>query len=277
MRAGITWAQLRRELAFRLQDLMDPVEATAEASRWLGEGFGLDRARLATRGTHPVPSEDLRRVEGWLNRRLAGEPWPMVLGWTAFRGRRFAVRAGVLVPQLESEAVVTAALELGRELGIRRCVDVGAGAGNIGLSLALETGWELTLTEIDPAALGLVEENAARLGARVRTLLGDLLDPVPDPLELVVANMPFVPESRAWDLQREFRFEPAHTMLSPGGIGLAARLLDQAFGRGARACIVEIGAGQGEALRCSVLESGWPRVAVDRDAHGQDRLIQAWR
>lgn len=256
---------------------MDPVEATAEASRWLGEGFGLDRARLATCGTHPVPSEDLRRVEGWLNRRLAGEPWPMILGWTAFRGRRFAVRTGVLVPQLESEAVVTAALEMGRELGIRRCVDVGAGAGNIGLSLALETDWELTLTEIDPAALGLVEENAARLGARVRTLRGDLLDPVPDPLELVVANMPFVPEGQAEALAGAFRFEPAHTMLSPGGTGLAERLLDQGLERKARACIIEIGAGQGERLRAAARVGGWPKVEIRRDAGLHDRLILAWR
>lgn len=269
--------QLRQQLVRRLGELLDPAEASSEATRWLDEGLGRDRAWMATRGREPVSPADLQQVETWLKRRLKGEPWPMILGWTTFRGRRFVVRPGVLVPQPESEAVVTAALDLGRSLGVRRCVDVGAGAGNIGLSLALESGWALCLSEIDPRAVALIHENAATLGALVQVLQGDLLDPVPDPLDLVVANLPFVPECRAEDLQREFCFEPAHTMLSPGGTGLAARLLGQAFERGARACLVEIGAGQGETLRRSALDWGWPRIELVRDARGQDRLIQAWR
>lgn len=198
----------------------------------------------------------------------------MILGWTWFGGRRFLVRSGVLVPQAESEAVVGLAKELGTLLGISRCVDVGAGAGNIGLTLALETTWELTLTEIDPQALDLARANGADLGVAANYALGDLLEPVPDPIELVVANMPFVDDRAASDLTEAFAFEPSIAMVAPdGGIGLSTALLQQARARGARACVIEIGAGQGRRLVDRAQDQGWKRVEVLQDARGQDRAI----
>jgi release factor glutamine methyltransferase len=223
-----------------------------------------------------VPDGTQRTVETWLKRRLKGEPWPMILGWTTFWGRRFKVSRGVLIPQKESETAVRIALEVGRALGIHRCVDVGTGAGNIGLTLALETDWELTLTEVDPAALAAAKANGKALGARATYLLGDLLKPVPGPLELVVANMPFVDETLAPGLEIEFSFEPAVAMLAAdGGIGLSKALLDEALERRARACIVEIGAGQGRRLRQRALDHGWSEVSVVQDARRQDRAIVA--
>ncbi len=200
----------------------------------------------------------------------------MILGWTLFRGRRFKVAKGVLVPQAESETAVRITVEVGQSLGVRRCVDVGTGAGNIGLSLALETDWDLTLTEIDEAALSLAKANGKALGAKAKYVAGDLLKPVPDPLELVVANMPFVDESLAPGLELDHSFEPAMAMLAAdGGIGLSTALLEQARKRKAWACVVEIGAGQGRRLRSRAFDQGWPKVSVIQDAKGQDRVIVA--
>jgi release factor glutamine methyltransferase len=272
----VTYHLLRLRILGDLREFLDPVEAQQEVRRWFQDGLGLEGPWLAQHGTDPVPAAIERKVDGWLKRRRAGEPWPMILGWTTFHGRRFKVAKGVLVPQVESETAVRAALELGRELGVRRCVDVGAGAGNIGLTLALETNWELTLTEIDPAALRLAKANGKALGARARYGLGDLLKPVPDPLELVVANMPFVDEFFAPVLEAEFSFEPAVAMLAhDGGIGLSTALLEQALRRKTWACVIEIGAGQGSRLRQRARDQGWSRVSVLQDARGHDRVIVA--
>lgn len=269
-----TWHLVRARLARELETLHGLALASTEASRWLAQGLGKDRAWLAQHGGETVPPGDLRRIQGWLRRARRGEPWPQILGWAPFFGRRFRTRRGVLVPQPESEAVVRAALDLGGDLGIHRCADVGCGAGNIGLTLALETDWEVTLTELDPAALRLARLNGRALRARARYGLGDLLVPVPGSLELVVANMPFVDARLAPEMASDFPFEPAHTMLAPdGGMGLAAALLDQAWARGARACIVEVGAGQGRPLVQRARDLGWPRVENRPDGRGQDRLI----
>ena len=268
---------LRQRLLKGLGTLLDPVEAQREARRWFADGLGIDPAWMVQHGADPVPPEKVRLVEGWLVRRLRGEPWPLILGWTPFCGRPFRVARGALIPQTESETTVRTALEVGRSLEVGRCVDVGTGAGNIGLTIALETGWDVTLTEIDPAALAVAEANGRTLGARARCVVGNLLEPVPDPVELVVSNMPFVDEALAGRLEAEFRYEPAVAMLAPdGGIGLSTALLAQARRRNARACVVEIGAGQGTELRSRALDQGWSRVSVVQDARGQDRVIAAW-
>ncbi len=271
-----TYHLLRQDILRELRDLLDPVEAQQEVRHWLQDGLGLDGTWMAQHGGDPVPAAVEHKVDAWLKRRRSGEPWPMILGWAPFYGRRFKVARGVLVPQVESETAVRVALEVGRELGVRRCVDVGTGAGNIGLTLALETDWELTLTEVDPAALRLAKANGKALGAKARYALGDLLEPVPAPLELVVANMPFVDELRAPALEAELAFEPAVAMLAPdGGIGLSTALLEQARRRQAWACIVEIGAGQGNRLRQRALDQGWTTVTILQDARGHDRVIVA--
>jgi release factor glutamine methyltransferase len=271
-----TYHLLRQDILHELRDLLDPVEAQQEVRHWLQDGLGLDGTWMAQHGGDPVPLALEHKVDAWLKRRRSGEPWPMILGWAPFFGRRFKVGRGVLVPQLESETAVRVALEVGRELGVRRCADVGAGAGNIGLTLALETDWELTLTEIDPVALRLAKANGRALAAQARYVLGDLLAPVPDPLELVVANMPFVDELRAPALEAELAFEPAVAMLAPdGGIGLSTALLEHARHRRSWACIVEIGAGQGDRLRQRALDQGWPQVSILQDARGHDRVIVA--
>lgn len=273
-----TFHLLRQRLLRDLRALLDPIEAQQEIRRWFEDGLGRDGAWMARHGSEPVPAEVAKQVEAWLARRRTGEPWALILGWTWFFGRRFQVASRALIPQQESETAVRVALELGRELGVRRCVDVGAGAGNIGLTLALETGWHLTLTEIDAAALDVAKANGAALGAEATFVVGDLLEPVSDPLELVVSNMPFVDEALAPRLRREFAFEPAIAMLAPeGGIGLSTRLLAQARQRKAIACVVEIGAGQGSRLRERALELGWTSVRVTQDAQGQDRVIAAWQ
>jgi release factor glutamine methyltransferase len=272
----VTYHLLRQRILRELRSVLDPLEAQREVRRWFEDGLGIDSVWLARQGTEQVPATTERKVDTWLRRRLQGEPWALILGWTPFFGRSFRVGRGALIPQTESETTVRVALEVGRALGVRRCVDVGAGVGNIGLTLALETDWELTLTELDPAALRLTRSNARALGLSVRCLEGDLLQPVPDPIELVVANMPFVDEAEAAALEADFNFEPAMAMLAPDrGMGLSHALLGEALARGARACVVEIGAGQGRELRPRALCQGWGQVSVVQDARGQDRVIVA--
>ena len=211
----MTYHLLRQRILRELRAILDPIEAQQEARRWFQDGLGIDAAWLGQRGTDPVPEGTERRVEAWLKRRRQGEPWALILGWTTFCGRPFRVAKGALIPHLESETTVRVALETGHALRVRRCVEVGAGVGSIGLTLALETSWELLLTEVDPAVLKLAKANARALGAKVRQMAGELLQRVPDPLELVVANLPCVDESQAVSLEADFNFEPAMALLAP--------------------------------------------------------------
>ena len=65
---------------------------------------------------------------------------------------------------------------------------------------------------------------------RDRTLgIGDLLDAIPEPVDLIVANLPYVPSDRISSLQPEVQQEPVVALDGgPDGLDLIRRLLTQA-------------------------------------------------
>ncbi|MDP1830903.1 MAG: peptide chain release factor N(5)-glutamine methyltransferase [Geothrix sp.] len=271
-----TYHQLRLDLATALAVFLDPEEAHAESLRWFEEGLDLSRSWMVAHGSEMVPAMVRRRVSAWVRRRRTGEPWAYILGWSLFRGHRFKVTRDTLIPRPETELLLEAALDVGRRLKVDRCVDVGTGSGILAISLALETDWRVTATDLSPGALAVARENAASLGAEATFVEGSLLDPVPEPLGLVVANLPYVDPADRPGLQRELAFEPASALFAADrGLALTEALLAQARARRAPACLLEIGAGQGGELCRRALGIGWGKAMVHQDFAGHDRLLVA--
>ncbi|BDU73354.1 peptide chain release factor N(5)-glutamine methyltransferase [Mesoterricola silvestris] len=272
----LTYAQFAGDLASALSGFLDRAEARAESRRWLQEGLDLSPSWLLAHGDDPVPDGDRARVAQWLERRRQGEPWSYILGWCAFRGRRFSVTRDTLIPRPETELVLEAALEVGRRLGVLHACDVGTGSGILAVCMALETDWEIQASDISPGALKAARANAAALGAKVAFRRGHLLAPLKEPLGLVVSNPPYVDPADAPGLQRELAFEPATALFAPDrGLALSAEILREARRRAAPGCVLEIGAGQGEELKARALASGWKRAVVHQDLAGHDRCLMA--
>jgi len=271
-----TYIQLRLDLAASLAGFLEPEEAQAESVRWFEEGLGLSRSWVSAHGTDLAPVVVRRKVSAWLRRRRTGEPWAYILGWSLFRDRRFKVTADTLIPRPETELLVEAALDVGRRLRVDRCVDIGTGSGIIAVSLALETDWKLAASDLSPKALAIARENAELLGAMVQFHGGSLLEPVPDPIGLVVANLPYVDPGDQPTLQRELAFEPPSALFAPDrGLALSTALLAQARERQAPACLLEIGAGQGGELCRRAMGAGWHKALIHQDFAGHDRLLVA--
>jgi release factor glutamine methyltransferase len=272
-----SFARLGRDLAGALGRFLDPREARAEAWRWLEEGLGHSRSWLAAHGDEEVPGEEQAQVEAWLARRAQGEPWSYILGWAPFRGLRFQVTRDTLVPRPETELVLEAALDVGRRLNVLRACDIGTGSGILAVTMALETPWEVSATDISPGALEVARRNAQALGARVGFHQGSLLEALPaGPLGLVVSNPPYVDPADEPALQRELAFEPPSALFAPDrGPALSTELLRQARRRAAPSCILDIGSGQGAELEKRGLDAGWGRVKVHQDLAGLDRVLMA--
>jgi HemK-like putative methylase len=150
-----------------------------------------------------------------------------------FAGARLLSAPGrVMVPRPASERLVAqAAARLGGRLA--RVADVGTGSGAIAVALALRIpGAHVWASDINPFAVALTRVNAARQGVagRVHPVVGDLLEPVSGPLDLVVANLPYLPDRLAGDpAYAEYRLEPDAAMFAPGdGLDPYRRLLEQA-------------------------------------------------
>ena len=146
---------------------------------------------------------------------------------TTFHGLEFLTAPGrVFTPRATTEALVDAALA---RIGDReaRVADVGTGAGVIGVSIAVAApDVEVYATDINPQAVALARENAARHGVadRVHVFEGDLLAPVPEPVDFVVANLPYLPAS---EHRPEYDDEPRDAVYAPGdGLGPLQRLVD---------------------------------------------------
>lgn len=271
-----TYTQLRLDLGAALAGFLPPREANAEAIRWLDEGLGKDRVWMAAHGEELVPHEVRRQVSTWVRQRKKGLPWAYILGWTLFRGRRFAVDRNTLIPRPETELLLEAALDVGQRLQVARVCDIGTGSGILAITLALETGWEVAASDIDAGALAVARKNADTLQATVTFVEGDLLAPIPDPLGLVVSNPPYVDPADTPTLQRELAFEPRWALFAEDrGLALSTELLRQARARRAPAVLLEIGSGQGLELIDRGRRMGWPRLTCSKDYAGHDRVLIA--
>jgi release factor glutamine methyltransferase len=152
-------------------------------------------------------------------------------GQSSFSGIRLLTAPGrVMTPRQATEHLVERAVDrLGSAPG--RVADVGSGSGAIAVAIALRApNAEVWATDRSEAAVEVTRANVARygLGQRVHVVKGDLLEPVPGLLDLIVANLPYLPESlRLESAYADLRAEPAAAVFASGdGLGPYRRLLE---------------------------------------------------
>jgi release factor glutamine methyltransferase len=145
---------------------------------------------------------------------------------TSFRGLPLLTAPGqVMTPRPATEQLVAiAAARIGGRPA--RVADVGTGSGAIAVSLAdVATRAEIWASDVSAAAVLLARANAHRCGVadRVHAVRGDLLEPLPGELDLIVANLPYLPRG---DIRPELAGEPEQAVYADGdGLGLYRRLL----------------------------------------------------
>ena len=108
----------------------------------------------------------------------------------------------------------------------------GTGSGAVSINLAIHLPMaRIYATELYPEALKVAEYNIGRhnVADRVTLLQGDLLDPVDEQVDVIVANLPYVPTDVIPSLQPEIQWEPRESLDGgPDGMDIIRRLLHQA-------------------------------------------------
>ncbi|MBI4336729.1 MAG: peptide chain release factor N(5)-glutamine methyltransferase [Chloroflexi bacterium] len=212
-------------------------EAGLEGEVLLRHALGLDRAELYANLGRAITAAQWARLRRLVRRRSSREPLAYILGRWEFYGLEFRVTPAVLVPRPETELLAEEALRWASRrfspatpLAI---ADVGTGSACIAVALAAGLPQAaIYATDTSPQALRVAWGNVQRHGltGRVRCLMGDLLMPVPRPVDLIVANLPYVPEGEVPQLQPEIaQHEPCAALSGgPDGMVLLRRLLAQA-------------------------------------------------
>ena len=262
---------------------LEPDQAGIDAEVLARNTLGWDRATYLAEGRVAAPADFLRRYERVLERRERREPVSLITGHREFWGLDFEVTPDVLTPRSETEILVEEAVSCLRGHGLNRAqvVDVGTGSGCLAVSVALEVpDCHVTAVDVSIEALRVARRNAARHGVanRMRWICAPLLEGLAEARDptVIVANLPYVPESEMESLPPEVReYEPPGALTGGlDGLDAIRALVDQTdryLGHGGW-LVLECGSGQSESV-CRHVSSVNGRAARDFH-HGRLEVVK---
>lgn len=155
-------------------------------------------------------------------------PIAYIVGHKEFYGRLFRVTPATLIPRPESEAIITITKEIAAKAnGPLTIIDVGTGSGCLGITAKLEVPTSTVyLADISHFALKVAESNAKQLHADVEIVRSDLLAGFTRPVDVIIANLPYV--GRSWERSPETNYEPALALFADNnGLALIEKLIPQ--------------------------------------------------
>lgn len=258
--------------------------AQLDAQVLLAYVLEVDRSWLFANHDYKLTAAETEAYTDLIARRAEHEPVAYLIGRKEFYGLEFIVDSRVLIPRPETELLVDAVLRWldVRESPASQIADVGTGSGAIALSIANNyPDASIYALDISQDALNVAGRNVKRLDKRnqVTLLEGDLLAPLPQKVDIIAANLPYISRDIYNDLVPDVReYEPS-VALQGGTEGLdpISHLLQQAPhninpGGG---IFLEIAHDQGAQCLALCEEHLPDHVTVDvrKDYSDRDRLI----
>jgi len=255
-------------------------DASLEGELLLRQALNINRIQLYQSFHSELSPEQQLRLQTLTERRLKGEPSAYINGRREFYGLDFYVNCNTLIPRPETEMLVDKLINLAQDFEQPIIADIGTGCGAIAVSLAKHLPQAVIYaTDISPAALDIARRNAEGHGVadNIRIIEGDLLTPLPEPVDFIAANLPYV---RQDDIDVK-GYEPM-LALDGGEDGLAVirRLCNQLNGK---LCpggwlLLEIGQGQSGAVT-DLLNNLFPEAEIEitPDLSGIDRIVTMHR
>jgi len=260
-----------------------------DAQVLLASVLDTERIALLTYPERSLSEAQAQQFQRLIERRARREPVAYLTGHKEFYGLDLLVDRRVLIPRPETELLVDAALQVIRaRLDARQTplvADIGTGSGAIPIALAVAEPRLPYLYAVDLShdALEVARLNCQRhhVAGRVRLLHGDLLAPLPEAVDIVTANLPYVAVEEAALLAPDvIAYEPHLALFSgPRGLDLLNRFFTetrQSSKLQAHAVLLlEIGYDQREPL-AAIIQTLWPRagITVEKDYAGWDRLLK---
>jgi release factor glutamine methyltransferase len=252
--------------------------------------------------------DDLRKM---VTRRGQREPLQQILGSTCFCGLEITVNANVLVPRPETELLAEAGWKfLIADCGLRiadlntsacelretppgesattnlTALDFGTGSGCLAIALAVKCpNAQVVALDVSKEALKVARENAVRnkVDSRIRFIEGNGFDALArgELFDLIVSNPPYIPTEEIASLEPEVRDHDPRMALDGGADGLDfyRRLALEAanFLKPGGRILLELGAGQSDAVKNLFLDQKWVVEAIQSDYNGHPRVLIAHR
>jgi len=250
-------------------------EAQLEAELLLRHVLRYDATGLFLNHNIVISDAEYRSIQALIDRRLNGEPLAYITGWREFYKLDFIVNSNVLIPRPETELLVEKTIELASTLSSPIIADIGTGSGAIAIALAVNLhNAQIYAIDISQETLDVARANAAKhtVAQRISFIQGDLLEPVPEAVDILIANLPYVKSSDCATSP-----EP-HLALDGGSEGLdiikrLCAMLPNKVRQGG-SVLLEIGYGQAISVIC-MLQSSLPTAHIEtiKDLAGIERVV----
>ncbi len=211
-----------------------------------------------------------------------GRPLEYIIGKAYFLENEYIVNENVLIPRLDTEVLVNKAIEIIKNNGIKKVLEIGTGSGAIGIHLVKNTDTSIIATDISEEALEIAKLNAESLDVdfnRYELVNSDIYEKIGEKFDLIISNPPYIRTDEIKDLNKDVQREPV-IALDGGkdGLDFYRQIINGATkhinGYGSF-IILEIGSDLADDI-VQILESNeWKDIEIFKDYSGLNRMIVA--
>lgn len=255
-------------------------EARLNMEHLIAHVLEVERMQLYLDFDRPLDEPALESLRDLTKRRSRGEPLQHLLGTVEFLDNEFKTDGRALIPRPETEELASILSGRSWPEGIS-ILDMGCGSGVIGLSLAKamsDRNPSLFLADVSADALTLAQENSDSLDTSTTLIESDLFSAVDGKFDLIVANLPYIPNAEETTLSREVQNDPALALYG-GELGteVIERFLKEApnYLNPSGSIALEFGIDQAARLRQCAGDSGFSNIEIQSDLSGIERFLFA--
>jgi len=259
-------------LATEILDAASIDDAHTEAEVLLCHILGISKAQLYSQPERMLTQAEIKSLQQLAQRRSLHEPVAYILKHCEFYGIDFYLDHRTFIPRSETELVVEKIIEFAQQSfpsGNFTIADIGTGSGAIAISLALALPKaKVYAMDISALALQVADINCDyhKLDGQVELLQGDLLEPLPQTVDVMAANLPYIKDCELFALSPEIiDFEPMIALAGgKDGLDRIRSLLAQIPRKiKPKGCLfMEIGQGEDKAV-ISLINSCFPQASLE--------------
>ena len=253
----------------------------------------IDRMMLFTKYRNEIEDEKIEKIRYFI-KKIGQEKFPVqyLLNEQEFFGRKFYVDKGVLIPRQDTEILVEKAIEILKDDTLKKNIseknsknrkkilDIGAGSGIIGISVALEIKDSYVLgIDISEKALETSEKNKEILNVKnIKFLKSNLFENVEfREFDMVISNPPYISFNEVGIMSDDtLLHEPSDALFAENdGLYFYYEICQNALDYLADSgyLLFEIGYKQGNNVAEIMTSSGFKNVEVIKDLTGLDRVV----
>jgi len=243
-----------------------------EAELLLAHHLKQDRIYLITHECDQI--ENIDDFKALIMRRAENEPYEYIVGRASFYDIHLEVEEGVLIPRPETEILIDLVSDIIEKENITRIAEIGVGSGAISVVLARKfPELNIIATDICDAPLKIAGKNIENFGLteQIKLRRSNLIDKVPETLELVVSNPPYIAEDFILK-SNVVDYEPKEALFG-GRVGdeLLKQIILDVKERGINYLACEMGYDQKEPIDSFVNKVGVESIKFYKDLAGFDR------